>query len=147
MPYSKCAALLIVLASLSACGGGGGHSPEEERRAKQEELRGQAVAKEAEARALGVDTPCEANNQCAYLLFSDEKKLCDSEYTQDDLKIYSKIAPTALQAEEASLAQRTLVNEARSIQDPPVPCLAVIYTPPPPPVCIANRCVEASPVQ
>lgn len=146
MQYSKRAALLIGLASLSACGGGG-QSPEEERRARQEELRIQAVAKEAEARALGSDTPCEANNQCAYLLFSDEKELCDSEYTQEDLKIYSKIAPTVFQAEQASLAQRALVSEVRRIQDPPVACLAVIYTPPPPPVCIANRCVEAFPVQ
>lgn len=123
----------LSLLMLAACGGGSDSSLD---LARYQEAVDQANAKEAQARTLGVDTPCQQAAQCGVLAFLEPTVCPTSTY-----KVYSTISSTAGQAKAAADEQVALADHAIAI-DPRgrAPCPLIAVRPPPTPVCVANQC-------
>jgi hypothetical protein len=113
---------------LASCGGGG-DSPLSE----LDTLRAQALAKETEARALAVDQPCLTDSQCAVLDLGPTNNNC----IQVTAKAYSKVSPTATQAEVAASEQRVLAARVMNL----LPATVCPPIAPAPARCEAQKCV------
>lgn len=123
--------LAVSLLTLASCGGG-------DDSARYQQLVEQAAAKEAEARSLGVDTPCQQTSQCGLLTFLEPAACLVSTY-----KVYSTVSPTAQAARVAADEQLVLAQQAIALRSQdPVPCPLLIAVPPTP-VCVANQCQAA----
>ena len=126
---------LACLSLLVACGGGSGADDSAHQRAVA-----LAVAKEAEARSLGADSPCERVQQCGSLSFLQPVTPCPNYLYQP----YSLVAPTAGAASAAAAEQRTLASQANALAPPSnIACPAVV-NPVPLLACTAGRCRAAS---
>ena len=125
--------LVISFLTIASCGGG-------DDSARYQQLVEQAAAKEAEARSLGVDTPCQQTSQCGLLTFQEPAACLVSTY-----KIYSTISPTAQAARVAADEQLVLAQQAMALRSQnPAPCPLLIPVPPTP-SCVANQC-QAAPI-
>lgn len=107
-----------------------------------EDAVAEANAKEAEARGLGVDIPCE-RDQCGVLVFSGTRYCLEVFYQP-----YSLIAPSAAAAAAAASAaaggQRSLANTARERLGQIEGVMCPAGQPSPPEVaCVASRCEAA----
>jgi len=123
--------LAISLLTLASCGGG-------DDSARYQQLVEQAAAKEAQARALGVDAPCQQTSQCGLLTFLEPAACLVSTY-----KVYSTVSPTAQAAKVAADEQLVLAQQAIALRSQdPVPCPLLIAVPPTP-ACVANQCQAA----
>ena len=119
-------ALLAV--TLAACGGSDSDDAQK--------WIDRADAKEAEARAAGVASPCADVSQCAVLGFLDPRASC-STWTY---KPYSLVSSTAAAASAAAHEQNALAAEALMRQsDGHTVCPASVATPPAL-TCVANAC-------
>jgi hypothetical protein len=116
---------------LAGCGGG-----DSAPLSQVEQLRAQALAKEAEARTLAVDQPCLTDSQCGALSLLPTDQAC----TYPAPKAYSLVSPTASQAEAAAAVQRSYATQLMNGNPPSVICPAIA---PAPPVvaCEAQKCV------
>ena len=124
------AAITLMMVGLTGCGGGGSDLSAYLRAV------GLAEAKEAEARQLAVDTPCDQASQCGTVSFIDPKALCPMPIYVP----YSLVSPTAAAAKTAADQQRELAAQARALsQQPPVACIALFILPPSS-VCVASKC-------
>lgn len=123
---------LAFLMLLAGCGGGGDSSP----LSQVETLRAQALAKEAEARALAVDQPCLIDSQCGALNILPTDLNC----TRPAPKAYSLVSPTAAQAEAAATAQRSYATQLMNMNPPSVIC-PMIAPAAPVVACEAQKCV------
>lgn len=122
-------ALLVVLV---ACGGGADPDP-------YQAAVDQAAAKEADARSLGVDSPCASANQCGLMTFLEPLTCPKPSY-----HIYSTVSATAAAASAAAGEQVALAQRAIALAPPPpVPCPVVAVAAPPVPACVASRCQAA----
>lgn len=123
--------LAVSLLTLASCGGG-------DDSARYQQLVEQAAAKEAEARLLGVDTPCQQTSQCGLLTFLEPAACLVSTY-----KVYSTVSPTAQAARVAADEQLVLAQQAIALRSQnPIPC-PLLMAVPPTPVCVANQCQAA----
>jgi len=105
----------LFAATLLACGAGGG-DPSEPR---YDDLVAQAAAKESEARALAVSSPCTQASQCAALAFLAPTGICPVQ----SLVAYSLVASSASAASAAATEQVRLAAEARAMRPTtPAPC-------------------------
>ena len=119
----------IIVLSQVACGGGSS--------AAYENARGAADAKEAQARTLGVASPCTTVDQCGTLMFGKTTNGCEQAATL----VYSKVSPTARQAEAVTHEQQALAAQAIAMAPAyPLACPQLIYGPVP--ICTSNACVE-----
>lgn len=126
----KMVSLLVMLVMFSGCGGG------DDNHAYQQAVDA-AVAKEAEARLLAVDTPCDQASQCGTVSFTDPRNQC----AMLVYKPYSLVSPTAAAAKAASDQQLELAANARKLsQQPLVPCPA-LFVVPPVLACVASKCL------
>ncbi len=124
------AAITLMMVGLTGCGGGGSDLSAYLRAV------GLAEAKEAEARQLAVDTPCDQASQCGTVSFIDPKALCPMPIYVP----YSLVSPTAAAAKTAADQQRELAAKARSLsQQPLVPCPAIMSIAPNL-ACTASKC-------
>ena len=125
----------FMVLSLAACGGGG-----ESQADRHQQAIDQANQEEATARALGVPSPCQHDQQCGLLTFL-EPTACPTQTYQ----IYSTVSATAVAAAAAASQQVSLAREAiASNPNPPQPCPLFPVRAPPTPVCVANLCQAAS---
>ena len=115
---------------LASCGGGGTSMPSE-----VDLLRDQALAKETEARALAVDQPCQTDSECGGLEFGSTDTSC----LQVKPQAYSRVAPTAGQAETAAAQQRSIASQIMSML--PSTVCPLISAAPPIAACESNKCV------
>lgn len=130
----------LVVLMLAACGGGGVEP------SALDSLLAQAEAKQTEARALAVDTPCSNDSQCSVLFFGDTKPGCTTGLTEKDYKIYSLVSATATQASAATDQYNVIASQALNLQEPrpgTYACPAVVINWPTT-VCVANKC-QATP--
>jgi hypothetical protein len=125
MPKSQLFALS--LAVLAACGGGS--DPMTFQQAVD-----LANQEEAQARMLGVNTPCQQSSQCSVLRFL-EPSICQPSTYQ----VYSTISASAAAASAAAAEEVTLAEQAIALAPPGGACPAVIVAPPVP-ACVANTC-------
>ena len=122
--------ILILLVAISGCGGGGTDL------SAYLQAIGLADAKEAVARQLAVDTPCDHASQCGTVSFVDPTSQCP----MPTYVPYSLVSPSAVAAKAAADQQRELAAQARMLSlQPFVPCIALIILPPSS-VCMASRC-------
>src|ERR1035437_2738976 len=98
-----------LLAALGGCGGGGSDVT------PYQQAIDLANAKEAEARLLAVDTPCDQASQCGLVSFTDPAKQC----VFPAFKAYSLVSPTAAAAKLASDQQLLLAEQARELSPNP----------------------------
>ncbi|GEM_PF-6007467 len=122
--------VLGLVVSLSGCGGGGSSV------SQIDQLRAQALAKEAEAITLGVDQPCVIDNMCDGLRFANTDTSCSA----PPVKAYSLLGPKVKEAEAAAAEQRSLAAQVIALlppANPPCPVLAA-----PTFSCTAQRCVK-----
>lgn len=126
--------IFFAAALLAGCGGGDNFDT-----AAYQNAVGAAVTKEAEARTLGVDTPCNSVLQCGTLVFTDPKNQCAMPVYQP----YSLASATAAAAKLASDQQLALAAHARELSSQPlIPCPAYIGLPPVL-ACVASRCITS----
>jgi hypothetical protein len=119
----------IMVLSQVACGGGSS--------AAYENARAAADAKEAQARTLGVASPCTTVEQCGTLTFGKTTNGCE----QAPTLVYSRVSSTARQAEAATNEQQALAAQAIVLAPVyPLACPQLIYGPVP--ICNSNACVE-----
>jgi hypothetical protein len=125
----RLSATALIVVSLVACGGGANEGA-------FEHAVEQAAAKEAEARALGADTPCTEQAQCSYLTFQSPYGACgDWRY-----KPYSLTSPTAAAASAAAVSQNELARRAIALAPPSDTLCPAVVAPPPSVSCIASTC-------
>ena len=125
--------LLFVLSAIVASCGGTEPDPYQVAVAK-------ANAKQSEAQALALDTPCSEAAQCATLVFSSPTAVC---LTLSYIP-YSLAAPTAAAASAAAADQRSIAATAMSLApDGPRPCTLQLPLPPVP-ACSSNVCILKS---
>ena len=119
----------LSLGALVACGGGTDSLT-------YQQAVDQANQMEAQARNLGVDSPCQQANQCGLLTFLEPSICPISTYL-----VYSTISATAAAASSAAAQEVTLAQKAISLAPPGpgVPCPTAFLLPPIP-ACVANRC-------
>lgn len=118
-----------LLAALGGCGGGGSDVT------PYQHAIDLANAKEAEARLLAVDTPCDQASQCGLVSFTDPANQC----VFPVFKAYSLVSPTAA-AKLASDQQLLLAEHARELSpNPIVPCPAYAIVIPSL-ACVASKC-------
>ena len=91
----KPVSIFLSAALLVGCGGGDSFDT-----ATYQNAVGAAVTKEAEARALAVDTPCDTILQCGVLVFTDPKDQC----AMPLYKPYSLVSVTFKTSESVSVA-------------------------------------------
>jgi hypothetical protein len=119
-----------LLAALGGCGGGGSDVT------PYQQAIDLANAKEAEARLLAVDTPCDQASQCGLVSFTDPAKQC----VFPVFKAYSLVSPTAAAAKLASDQQLLLSEHARELSPNPIapcPAYAIVI---PRLACMASKC-------
>ncbi len=125
----------LAVLSLAACGGGGGISDAE----RYQQAVDQANQAEATARALGVPSPCQTDQQCGLLTFTEPTRCPNQTY-----QVYSTASPSAAAASAAASQQVTLAQQAIALNpNPPQPCPLFPVRAPPTPVCVANVCQAA----
>lgn len=128
--------MLVTLAAgllVLACGGGSDSSRQ------LDSLRSQAAAKQAEATALAVDTPCSANGQCAGLIFGATTHECGA---QPQIP-YLLSAPSSAQAASAAEQQRAIASQVQALLPADGLACPAVTTPQPTVTCVAFRCVQA----
>jgi hypothetical protein len=119
----------VVLVALAACGSSGSDD--------YQAAVDAAVAKEDQARALGVDSPCVEVAQCGVLEFSPVASCGSWSY-----KPYSRVSATAAAASAAAAEQRELASRAVSLGPPSDTACPAVVTPRPPTLsCAANHCL------
>lgn len=123
--------LAVLGFALSACGGSDADP--------YEEALMRAEAKEAEARALAADTPCNGAAQCANLTLLTTRVSCPN-YVY---KPYSLVAPQAGAASAAAAEQRTLAAQANAMAPGSGTACPAIITTPPTLSCQQSRCLAA----
>ena len=134
MPARTLFGLIVLL--LAACGGGGGGLSDADR---YQQAVAQANQAEAQARTLGVPSPCQQDNQCGLLIFL-EPTACP---TQTYL-VYSTASASAAAASAAASQQVTLAQQAIALNpNPPQPCPLFPVRAPPIPACAVNSCQAA----
>jgi len=121
---------LAMLALLCACGGG---SPSI---SPYQVAVDAANAKEAQVRALGVNTPCASNAQCGVLVLLPTATTC----LCPSYQAYSLTAPTAGDANSTAAEQNVLALQARALLPGPIPAIACLCIRPPVAACTANTC-------
>ncbi len=120
--------LLLFTLALGACGGGTGSTP-------YQDAVDRAAQQEAQARMLGVVSPCEQNSQCGMLSFLEPGACPTWRY-----QIYSLASATAAAASAAAAQEVSTAQQAIALLPPPTsPCLLAVLQPPVP-VCVANKC-------
>jgi hypothetical protein len=125
-----------MLAGPAGCGGGGGGFDQ----TAYLQAISLADSKEAEARQLAADTPCDQVSQCGSVGFTDPRDPCG----QWSFKPYSLVSTTAAAAKLASDQQRELAAHARELSPQPnVACLLLVKLPPVL-VCTASKCQAAA---
>jgi hypothetical protein len=117
---------------LAACGGGGSDSM-----TYQQDVD-QASRLEAQALALGVDTPCSQSSQCGVLTFLEPSSCPGPSY-----KVYSMVSASAAAASAAAAQEVSVAEAAIAIAPPPTGACTNVIIAPPIPVCVANHCVGA----
>ena len=126
------ALLVLGLVLLTAWGGGEGRGSD------QYEAVVLADNKEAEARRLGVPSPCAEPTQCGFLRFEPpDPPVCPC----PTFAPYSLVSPTAAAASAAAAQQNQLASAAQALgtrRVPATPCRCMTY--PPPATCVANTC-------
>ena len=128
------ALLGLAVWGLAACGGGGGPEPD-----RYQQAIDQANQTEAMARALGVPSPCQQDQQCGLLTFLEPTACPSQTYLID-----STVSATAVAAAAAASQQVTLARQAIALNpNPPQPCPLFPVRAPPVPACVANRCQAA----
>jgi hypothetical protein len=124
---------VLIAALLAGCGGGSDDASAYERAVDL------ANAKEAEARALAVDTPCNDGSQCGTVAFTVPTDPCGMWI----YKPYSLVSPTAAAAKQAADEQRELAAHARELGPlQGIACIA-IFKLPPALTCVASKCLAA----
>lgn len=130
MPTVRPLAAFVVPLALVACGG----SSDAER---ADDAIARANAKEAQARAAGVVSPCASAAQCGSLVFLNPNPSVCGTLT---FKTYSTVSASAAAASAAASEQVVLALQARALAaDSTVACPAVVETPPAL-ACSANAC-------
>jgi hypothetical protein len=120
--------LLSSVLLLAACGGGSDSDP-------YQQAVDAANQAEAQARMLGVASPCQQSSQCGVLTFMEPTGCPRPSY-----QVYSLISSSAQAASAAASEELTLAAQAMALNpQPPGPCPNVIIVPPVP-VCVANTC-------
>jgi len=137
MPFMPAHTLLgLIVLLLAACGGGGSGVSDAERYQQAVALANQT---EAQARSLGVPTPCQQDNQCGLLTFLEPTRCPAQTYL-----VYSTASATAVAASAAASQQVALAQQAIALNpDPPQPCPLLPVRAPPIPACVANSCQAA----
>lgn len=126
----------LAVLSLAACGGGGVGISDAER---YQQAVDQANQAQATARALGVPSPCQTNQQCGLLTFMEPTRCPNQTY-----QVYSTASPSAAAASAAAGQQVTLAHQAIALDpNPPQPCPLFPVRAPPTPACVANVCQAA----
>ena len=114
---------------LAACGGGSDS-------AAYEQAVDLANAKEAEARSLAADNPCNQASQCGTVAFLTPTGDCAAL----SYKPYSLVSSTAAAASAAASQQQELASRARTLAPPSgIACAAMVIAPPPL-ACNASKC-------
>ena len=131
----KTVSIFFSAALLVGCGGGDSFDT-----ATYQNAVGAAVIKEAEARALAVDTPCDTILQCGVLVFTDPKDQC----AMPLYKPYSLVSVTAAAAKTASDQQLALAVHARELSPKPLVVCPAYASLPPVLACVASRCISWS---
>ncbi len=127
--------IFFTVALLVGCGGGGGGGGGLDTAAYQQAIDA-AVAKEAEARLLAVDAPCDQASQCGTVSFTDPRNLCGFLV----YKPYSLISPTAAAAKAASDQQLEMAANARKLSPQPLVACPALFVMPPVLACVASKC-------
>ena len=127
---SNRALLLPLAAILIACGGGA--DPDAYQAATE-----LANAKEAEARALAVTTPCAQVSECAYLTFMSPTGGCSGWYYTP----YLLVSSSAAAASAAATEQNALARKAIVLAPPTGIFCPAFVAPPPVLACTASTCV------
>lgn len=121
------------LALLASCGGG------DDTIATRQAFIEAAHAKEAEARRLGVATPCDHSAQCGVLRFMSPIDQCPVL----TYAVYSTVSTTAGAASAAAAEQASQARRAQELYSgPPVVCTGVVAVEPTP-TCTAAHCQTA----
>jgi hypothetical protein len=140
MNYSnfKLFALFVAILCVVSCGGSSDNA-KDPRIAEIQRAIEAANAKEAEARTLGVDIPCDQVQQCSNLIFLNPSN-CSNQY----YKAYSLISNTATEAKAAADQQNILASYAQGLNPPRPdnPCLRG-YPFEPKLACVVNKCLVA----
>lgn len=129
---------LLAGLSLLACGEGAGSSSDAQKHHQRAVAR--AIAKEAEARALGSDLPCEQAQQCDNLSYLQPGTPCPNYLYQP----YCLAAPTAVAASAAAAEQRALASQANALAPPSNMACPAAVNPQPLLDGTAGRCRLAS---
>lgn len=111
-------ALALLLPLLASCGGGG---DDDAFRAAAD----RADAKEAQARALAVDSPCSSTAQCGNLVLGEYTGCGHPVY-----KPYSLVSASAAAASAAAAEQRELAHQAAMLKTGDMACIALAPRPP-----------------
>ena len=128
----KPVSIFFTAALLVGCGGGGGSDT-----AAYQQAIDAAVAKEAQARLLAVDTPCDQASQCGTVSFTDPRNQCGLLV----YKPYSLISPTAAAAKAASDQQLEMAANARKLSPQPLVACPALFVMPPVLACVASKCI------
>ena len=123
--------LALYVISLSACGGGSGPSEYQQALERAQQL-------EAQARVLGVNSPCQQAGHCGLLTFL-EPSACPKQTYQ----IYSTISPTAAAASAAAGEQVHAAQQAIALNPGPPALCPLFAVAPPIPACVATVCQAA----
>jgi hypothetical protein len=99
-----------------------------------------ANAKEAEARSLASDSPCDQVQQCSVLTFALISPACGSY----GYKPYSLVSTNSSAASAASGQQRELARQANQIAPSSGIACAAVINPEPALVCVLGKCAAAS---
>ncbi len=117
---------LAALIALAVAGCGGDSSQDE-----HQSLVDQAAAKQSQAAALGVPTPCNSDAQCGVLTFQEPSGKClNPSYQAYSLVSASAGAASAAAADEATLAEQAVAAAPsgacpQALQRPPSATCAV----------------------
>ena len=126
----------LTVLSLAACGGGGSSQPDRYLQAVDQANQAQAMA-----RALGVPSPCQQdqqNQQCGLLTFLEPTGCLTQSF-----QVYSTVSATAEAAAAAASQQVTLAQQAHALNPNPFQVCTLFAVRPPVPACVANRCQDA----
>ncbi|MEI7536134.1 MAG: hypothetical protein WCJ76_02940 [Comamonadaceae bacterium] len=134
----KPVALLSSAVLLFGCGGGGAGGGFDT--AAYQQAVDAALAKEAEARVLAVDRPCDTILQCGVVSFTDPKDQCAIPVYQP----YSLVTVTAAAAKVASDQQLALAAHARELSPQPLVACPAYASLPPVLACVTTRCITGS---
>lgn len=128
-------AAFVTVALLAGCGGGDGSES-----AAYQQVVGAAVAKEAQARLLAAEVPCDQTSQCGVVFFTDPKNQCATPV----YKPYSLVSVTAAAAKAVSDQQLALAAHARELSPQPLVACPDYFSLPPVLACVESRCISWS---